>query len=177
MSRSGRPTGITVVKRDHAGKAVFQYDGEVVARGETWVCLEARFQRDTFDAGYMVYRRGDLFMEWFYTDRWYNVFRIQDARDETLKGWYCNITRPAEIGETVVAADDLALDVFVSPDGAILILDEDEFAALPLGEAERHAAHKAVEAIRQLVAARQSPFNAEQHQGASRHPRRSGQNG
>lgn len=149
---------ITVVKRDHMGNPVWEYEGEILAQGNTWVCLQAQFNRDDFDAGYMVYRRGDLFTEWFYSDRWYNVFRIEDVDNGALKGWYCNIVRPAEIGEGYVVADDLALDVFVSPDSKILVLDEQEFMALNLSEDEQHEVVSAVDMIRQLVMANEAPF-------------------
>ena len=36
--------------------------------------------------------------------------------------------------QTVIQADDLALDMFIAPNGAITVLDEDEFAALPLDD-------------------------------------------
>ena len=150
---------ITIIKCDPAGRAVWQYEGVVLARGAGWVCIEARFNRDDYDAGYVQYRRGDRFVEWFYADRWYNVFRIHDVDDDRLKGWYCNITRPARLTAESVAADDLALDVFVSPGGAVLLLDEDEYAALSLTDGERAAVDAAVAHIRALAAADDPPFD------------------
>lgn len=149
---------ITVTKCNHLGEAVWHYDGELVERAATFVCLAARFARDDVDAGYVVFRRGDLMTEWFYNDRWYNVFRIEDVDDGRLKGWYCNIGRPARLSATDVAYDDLALDVFVSPGGDILVLDEDEFAALALPEADVAACWSAVDAIRAAVVGRVAPF-------------------
>ena len=148
----------TIIKRDHQGGFVWQYEGEVVGRGANFICIQARFNRDKADIGVMVFRRDDLMTEWFYTDRWYNVFKVQDASGERLKGYYCNITRPAEITDETIAADDLALDVFVSPEGEITLLDEDEFAELPLNADERHAARDAVEEIRMLVKTSTAPF-------------------
>ena len=149
---------ITVIKRDHNGGFLWQYEGERIDGGATWVCLRARFNRNDSDAGYVVFRRGDVFTEWFYADRWYNIFEMHDVDDGHLKGWYCNVTRPALITETTVEADDLALDMFVSPNGAILVLDEDEFAALDLTDQDRQQALAALDAIRQLVETRQAPF-------------------
>lgn len=154
-------TPITVHKCNHLGEKVWQYQGEAVERGATWVCLTARFGRDDIDAGYVVFRRGDRMTEWFYSDRWYNVFRLEDVDDGRLKGWYCNIGRPARLGENVVAYDDLALDVFVSPGGEVLVLDEDEFDALRLPEADIAESWAAVEAIRAAVVARTFPFTRE----------------
>jgi uncharacterized protein len=148
----------TVEKRDHHGSIKLSYEGEVVERSATHICLIATFARDDVDAGYVVFRRGDTMTEWFYTDRWYNVFRLQDVHTGLLKGWYCNITRPAVIGETTLHADDLALDVFVSPQGAITLLDEDEFAALDLSADDHAAALAAVDALRAAVIQREGTF-------------------
>ncbi len=51
---------------------------------------------------------------------------------------------PATITDAAVSSDDLALDVWVSPQGEATVLDEDEFAALPLPPADRTAARAAL---------------------------------
>lgn len=150
---------ITVLKLDHEGREVFRYEGQVLWREAHCVCLRAVFQYGDVDFGHVTFNRGDVFTEWFYSDRWYNVFRIEDGKSGALKGWYCNITRPAQIGDDIVSADDLALDVFVGPEGALQLLDEDEFAALALAEAERAAAWQAVAEVRAAAAAGCAPFD------------------
>lgn len=150
---------VTIYKRNHQGETIWQYKGVVVDRGETWMCISALFERSEADLGFVIFRRGDVFTEWFYTDRWYNVFRVEDGQDGQLKGWYCNITRPAAINDESIRADDLALDVFVFPNGNILLLDEEEFDLLDLPIAERIAALRAVEAIRAAVSQRAAPFS------------------
>jgi protein associated with RNAse G/E len=149
---------ITVYKCDHNGAVVWQYPAIIASSGPTWVCLTASFDRDEADLGFVVFRRGDVFTEWFYTDRWYNIFRIKDGITGQLKGWYCNITRPAVITADSVRADDLALDVFVMPNGNLILLDELEFDTLDLPAAERINALRAVETIRHAVSTRTPPF-------------------
>lgn len=149
---------IQIIKRDHRGREQLRYTGQLLQRSADLICLRAVFQHDDVDLGCVIFRRGDVFTEWFYRRRWYNVFRIADGADATLKGWYCNITRPAHFGAGCVSADDLALDLFVAPDGALQLLDEDEFAALPLAARERAAALHAVAQIRRAVAAACVPF-------------------
>lgn len=150
---------ITVIKRDHLGGEVLRYSGELVSRGATWLCLQARFAHDDVDIGVMVFRRGDLMTEWFYTDRYYNVFQIQDVNDGHIKGWYCNLTRPARISKDVVSADDLALDVYVAPKGVLTVLDEDEFQSLHLSPQEVECVDNALADLRQRVEARIAPFD------------------
>ncbi|MCA9909910.1 MAG: DUF402 domain-containing protein [Anaerolineae bacterium] len=149
---------ITVEKRDHLGKTLIRYQGEVIERSAHHVCLVAHFVLNDIDAGYVVFRKGDTMTEWFFSNRWYNIFKLQDVDDGHLKGWYCNVTRPAVISEDLIHADDLALDVFVSPQGAVSVLDEDEFADLVLDDEERGAASNAVEALREAVRSRTGTF-------------------
>lgn len=149
----------TIVKRSERGEPVLEYQGELVERADTWVCVSARFNYPDKPVGPIVFRRGDLFTEWHYADRWYNVFEIHDGDDGNLKGWYCNVTRPAIISENRVAADDLALDVFISPDGGVLVLDEDEFAELDLSDIDRQQALMTVQVLREMVERREQPFN------------------
>ena len=155
---------ITVIKNDHAGREVWRYTGRIIARGETWVKLEAFFNRPDTKTATHTFRQGDRFVEWFYADRWYSIFEMHDVDDDHLTGWYCNIARPASIkqdstGLDGVMADDLALDMFVTPDGAITVLDEDEFAALPLDESTRALARAALDELTRLVKTRQPPFD------------------
>lgn len=152
-------TQVTVYKRNHLGEAVWEYDGELVARGDTWMCIEAYFMREDFETEYVTYRKGDRFTEWYYSDRWYNIFRLEDVETKQLKGWYCNLVRPAEFTENTIAGDDLALDVFILPDGEMIILDEDEFDELALSAEDQAQVWAAVDALRGLVARRESPFD------------------
>jgi predicted RNA-binding protein associated with RNAse of E/G family len=149
---------ITVIKNDHTGREIIRYEGRVLARDTVSVRLEAFFSRSDVQTPYHTFRHGDRFIEWFYSDRWYNIFEMHDVDDDRLVGWYCNVTRPAVITEETIRADDLALDVFVAPDGAITVLDEDEFAALPLDDSTRQQALAALDAIKRLVETHESPF-------------------
>ncbi len=153
---------VTVYKRDERGMVTLHYQGEITARAETWVVLEARMGRDV-PTDYVHFRKGDRMTEYFYSDRWYNIFRIEDIDSQQLKGWYCNITRPAYFSDgddgAIVTADDLALDVFIAPDGALRVLDEDEFIAIDIPDVERAACLAAVEQVRALSVAKTAPFH------------------
>lgn len=151
-------SAITIIKCDAQGREALRYSGEAVARGATWICVRAPFTFSDRDLGYIHLRRGDLFIEWFYADRWYNIFRVEDGASGQLKGWYCNLTRPARIEDDVVCADDLALDFFVGPDFTALLLDEEEYAALDLAAEERASVAAALDELRALVSERRGPF-------------------
>ena len=152
-------TEFTVIKRDANGVSLLSYRGILVERNERFVCIDAVFELDDRDLGYICLRRGDRFREWFYAEQWFNVFRVQDAESLALKGWYCNITRPPVIAEASVTADDLGLDVFVFPDGRMLVLDEADFAQLGLSPREKDKARQAVRVIENWASRRLPPFD------------------
>jgi protein associated with RNAse G/E len=116
--------------------------------------LEAEFNRDDTPFHGITLRRGDRFIETFYADRWYNVFEMHDRDNDRLKGWYCNIGRPAEIGESSVSYIDLALDLLVYPDGRQLVLDEDEFASAGLSARVQQQARQALRELQDSFTAR-----------------------
>lgn len=123
-----------ILKKNLADEVTWQYDSEVLRRDETSITVEAFFNRDDMRFQEIVLKRNDRFVETFYTDKWYNIFEIYDRDDGTLKGWYCNITKPAVIDDEYVAYVDLALDLWVSADGSRKILDEDELEEVGLDD-------------------------------------------
>jgi hypothetical protein len=149
---------VVVYKLDANGVVVWQYPAIVLERHAASLRLEATFNRDDLDLGFAVFKRGDRFIETFYSDRWYNVFAVYDRDDQKLKGWYCNICRPAELGDTVVHCEDLALDIWVTPGNQIQILDEEEFYALHLSYEERQNCLLALQELQRLAQSRQLPY-------------------
>lgn len=115
----------TVRKLDHRGQEVWRYLAEQWETTPGEVRLVAYFNRPDMATDYITFKCGDRFVEYFYPARWYNVHAVYDRDDETLKGWYCNLCRPAQLEADGVAYEDLALDVWVGADGQIMILDED----------------------------------------------------
>jgi len=149
---------VTIRKLDHTGRQVTAYPGRVLRRSGDTIVLRTAWERASLDLGFVVLKAGDRWTEYFYADQWYNIFEIC-ASDGRLKGWYCNVTRPARIGTGEVVAEDLALDLWVAPGGKTQVLDEDEFAALPLTPAERQAARKALVELQTMVARKTAPFD------------------
>lgn len=150
---------ITVIKRNLNGAETWRYTGQVLARGPHVVLLEARFNRDDMPFMDVTLKRDDRFVEWFYTDRWYNVFEIHDRDDDAIKGWYCNLGRPAvlEAGDRISYVD-LALDLWVAADGAQTLLDVDEFEALGLDSDVRTAVLAALAELQTLFRTNKPPF-------------------
>lgn len=142
---------ITVVKLNLKHKETWRYGGWVLKRNDNTILIEARFNRDDLPFHGIILRENDRFVERYYSDRWYNIFAIHDRDDDRLKGWYCNVTMPAEITPGKVAYVDLALDLLVFPDGRRLILDEVEFANLSIDDQTRQKAQDALDELEALA--------------------------
>jgi hypothetical protein len=149
---------ITIHKLDASGREMWAYPTRLLARGRGWIRVEGVFDRDDVVLHDWVVRRGDRMIELFFDDRWYNVFAVHDGASDALRGWYCNITRPARLERADVYAEDLALDLVVFPDGRSLVLDEDEFAELALSAEERTRARRALEELQELSRRLEGPF-------------------
>lgn len=143
------------------------YQGEPVMRRDNEIVIRARWseQMGVVDLGYVTFEPGDYLYEHFYTERWYNVYELRSP-DGQLKGWYCNITRPAVFAEDVIESEDLDIDLYVSPDRrTIVVLDEEEYAAhgLETSEPETHrAVLRAIAQLQQLAAEGLPPFQAQE---------------
>src|SRR5579864_5104981 len=105
---------ITIIKLDPAGVEITRYTGTILERSAYEVVIEAAWTRPDCDLGYTRFETGDQFIEYYYTDRWFNVFAVA-SKEGIKKGWYCNIAEPACISGDVITQVDLYLDVWVSP--------------------------------------------------------------
>jgi protein associated with RNAse G/E len=125
-------TPVTVRKLDYgSGRATLAWTGTLISCDLGQVIIRAVFaprtdHRIVVDG--VAFERGDIFTEYYPLGRWYNVFHIADPLGR-VKGWYCNVTLPPVLEAEGIAFTDMALDLFVHPNGAATVLDEDEFAA------------------------------------------------
>ncbi|WP_405556826.1 DUF402 domain-containing protein [Streptomyces sp. NBC_01171] len=136
-----------------AGRTKIRYPAALLADDGTRVSVRAPWAGEGVrDFGFVRFEPGDVFTEHYWRDRWYAVKEVR-AEDGTLKGWYCDITRPAVRSGAELVVEDLDLDLWVSGDGkAVLRLDEDEFAASGLTERDPEAAAAARSALDELEA-------------------------
>lgn len=105
--------------------------------------------------------RGDLAMEpgsdvvWFtFPGAWHDIGRFY-LTDHTFAGFYANILTPARFEEEGRwSTTDLFLDVWMSPDGRLTVLDEDQFlAAVQRGDIAPEVAERALKELDDIRAA------------------------
>ena len=148
---------IKVQKKNPNGEVTYEYEGVLLNRDENSITLEALFDREDRPFMDVVFKTGDRFIEHYYTDRWYNVFEVQDRDDEKIKGWYCNVGKPAVIEDGILSYVDLALDLWVSTDGKQTVLDEDEFEALELNEELKASALNGLDELKEFFLNKKPP--------------------
>jgi hypothetical protein len=141
---------ITIIKQNLQEQETWRYSGQVLQRTPDAVLIEATFNREDSVFQGIPLIKGDLFIEAYYTRRWFNIFEMHDRDSGAVKGWYCNVTRPALLADGTLTYVDLALDLLVYPDGHWLLLDEDEYQALQVSAEEHAQALNAVEELKRL---------------------------
>ncbi|MEU6648214.1 DUF402 domain-containing protein [Streptomyces sp. NPDC046900] len=131
-----------------SGRVKIRYPAELLHDDGTRITVRAPWAGDGVrDFGFVRFEPGDVFTEYYWRDRWYAVKEVRTGQG-TLKGWYCDITRPAALSGGELVVEDLDLDLWRSADGGtVLRLDEDEFAASGLAARDPHAAEAAVRAL------------------------------
>ncbi|MFE2097675.1 DUF402 domain-containing protein [Streptomyces sp. PTD9-10] len=142
------------------GRTKIRYPAELLADDGVRVSVRAPWAGEGVrDFGFVRFEAGDVFTEHYWRDRWYSVKEVR-AGNGILKGWYCDITRPAVLSGTELVVEDLDLDLWRSADGTdVRRLDEDEFAESGLAETDPGAASAAVAALDELEAlAREGGF-------------------
>ena len=90
--------------------------------------LVGEFDRDVEHADLGLVARGTVSYEYYWLDRWYNVFRFHEP-DGTFRNYYCNINMPPRFEDGVLDYVDLDIDVLVWPDGRQDVLDRADFDA------------------------------------------------
>jgi len=142
-----------IVKNDHTGQPVWEYEGQCLVDTPRALLYEARFNRSylIFEGVYL--RKGDRFLELFPRGRWFNIFEIHDKDSDQIKAWYCNVTRPAVVDGDVISYDDLALDVLAYPDDRYRVLDRDEFELLEIPTLDQKAALQGLKELEEIFSA------------------------
>lgn len=135
------------------GRTKIRYKGELIGDDGTRVSVRAPWAgAGVRDFGFVRFEPGDVFTEYYWRDRWYAVKEVR-AADGGVKGWYCDIARPAVVSGTELVVEDLDLDLWRSADGGdVRRLDEDEFAGSGLVERDPRAAAAALAALDELEA-------------------------
>lgn len=108
---------------------------------------------------------GTLSYEYYWLDRWYNVFRFHEP-DGTFRNYYCNVNMPPTFSNGVLEYVDLDIDLVVWKDWSQDLLDRDEFEANAkhYGHADEvfQQVRNSLSELKRLIARREFPFDYRQ---------------
>jgi len=119
---------VTVHARKFDGRLHREWQARLLTRGDSLIVVEGVFEKEIRHPQLGTIAAGTLSTEYYWTDRWYSVFRFREPTG-TLRNHYCNINQPAEFDGRVLTFVDLDIDVLVAPDFSYRILDQEEFIA------------------------------------------------
>ena len=150
----------------------YKYDGSL---HRTWpaqirsqegplIVLDAKFTDEIVHDLLGTIASGTHSLEYYWLDRWYNVFRFAHPSGE-LRNFYCNVNVPPRFDGEILSYVDLDLDILVEPDLSYRILDLEDFetnAKLYRYPDELQAnARQAVDELVRMIQSREFPFTEE----------------
>jgi protein associated with RNAse G/E len=148
--------------RKYDGREHRRWPARIAKREGSLLILDAVFEEEIEHDLLGTIAAGTISTEYYWLDRWYNVFRFSDDTGR-LKNFYCNVNQPPSFDGQVLSYIDLDIDVLVAPDLTYKILDLDDFEANARAYAYpadvQANAHGALEELTKLIQARAFPFN------------------
>jgi protein associated with RNAse G/E len=153
---------IVVSVRKYDGREHRRWRARVAKREDSLLILDAVFEAEIEHDLLGTIALGTISTEYYWLDRWYNVFRFSDNGGK-LKSFYCNVNQPPSFDGQVLSYIDLDIDVLVAPDLTYKVLDLDDFEAnaqaYAYPEDVKANAQGALTELTRRIEARAFPFN------------------
>jgi hypothetical protein len=160
--KASEPIIVRVLR--YNGAEYRRWNARVRSNDDTLIVLEAEFEIEVRHDSLGTIPKGTRTIEYYWLDRWYNLFQFL-KEDGSTRVWYCNINTPPEIKANELNYVDLDIDILVQPDLSYQVLDLAEFEAnaklYGYSEEVRTRAHAAVSELVSMIEARQFPFSAD----------------
>lgn len=103
-----------------------EWAAEIVGTSSSRIDLRGVFETTIEHPDLGRIEAGTLSHEYYWTDRWYNLFRFEHPVGE-LRNYYCNIAMPPILTGSELSYVDLDIDVLIWPGKDPIILDREEF--------------------------------------------------
>lgn len=152
---------VTINSRKFDGSIHRSWKADLVARSGTLLTFVGEFDEDVRHPHLGIIRRGTVSLEYYWLDRWYNIFRFQEPK--ALRNFYCNVNMPPKFENGTLDYVDLDIDVLVWPNFEYKILDREEFEKnaekFVYSEDVIRKAEASLEQLSSLIDRREFPFN------------------
>lgn len=158
---------ITIRACKYDGSEHRTWTAQLLRQEGSLLVLDATFEHEIKHDLLGTIAPGTRSIEYYWLDRWYNIFRFAKPNGE-LRSYYCNINVPPEFDGQLLSYVDLDVDILVEPDFSYRIVDLEDF--------KQNAAHfgysanvqvnvrEALEDLIRLIEGRKFPFDEEERQ-------------
>lgn len=154
----------TINSRKFDGGISRTWSCRLVERTGSMLTFVGEFDRDIRHPDLGLIHKGTVSYEYYWLDRWYNVFRFHEPNG-TFRNYYCNINMPPALTGTHLDYVDLDIDIVVWPDLEPVILDQDEFKvhAVKFGYSPKivHQVEATLNELVGLIEKREFPFGGQ----------------
>jgi uncharacterized protein len=131
---------------------------DLLETSDTAMIFAGVFEQDVRHSRLGLIRRGTISREYYWLDRWFNVFEFREL-DGSFRNFYCNINMPPTFIDGLLEYVDLDVDVVVWADGRIEVLDIDEFEASAFPPTIKERVENTLEALLAMIHRRDWPFD------------------
>ena len=148
--------------RKFDGKIHRSWRANLIEQDQSIITFVGKFEKEVKHQHLGVIRRNTLSYEFYWINRWFNIFRFHEPEGE-LRNFYCNVNMPPKFANRVLDYVDLDIDVLVWKDFSYQILDLDEFEenAVNFGYPPevREKAIKSLKELLNMIEIRAFPFD------------------
>jgi uncharacterized protein len=152
---------ITVRACKYDGSEHRRWLATVVKQEASLLVLDASFSEEISHELLGTIVSGTRSIEYYWLDRWYNVFRFSQPNGE-LRSYYCNVNIPPKFDGQTLSYVDLDIDILVEPDLTYRVVDLKDFEQNARrfdysAEVQTNASRALIELI-DLIESRAFPF-------------------
>ncbi len=162
MSEAAVTKTITVRACKYDGTEHRSWPAQILRQDGSLLVLDAKFDREIQHDLLGTIASGTISTEYYWLDRWYNVFRFAQPSGE-LRGYYCNINVPPTFDGRVLSYIDLDVDILIESDLSYRVVDREDFelnaARFGYSNEVRLNAENALNELIRLIESHGFPFN------------------
>ena len=155
---------VTIISRKYDLSVRRSWQCGLVTQNNGLLVLVGVFGEAVIHADLGEIAKGTVSFEYYWLDRWYNIFQFHEP-DGELRNFYCNVSEPPNLEKNVLDYVDFDLDILVWKDFSYEILDLEEFdenrRKFKYPSKIIKKVHQSVSEIELLIQNRRFPFDLE----------------
>lgn len=153
---------VTINSRRFDGQIQKSWKAAFLGQKGNLLTFVGKFSEEIEHSHLGIIRRGVVSYEFYWLDRWYNVFRFHEP-EGNLRNFYCNLNLPPKFDGAVLDYVDLDIDVLVWRDFRTEALDLEEFNFhsnhFQYTEDMKAKVSESFDELLQMIKKREFPFN------------------